>query len=254
MTRWLATAGCLALVLAGCTTSKPTTGSASTPTPVGFTPIPRVSTTPKPPDHFRFTAEKLDEALPTAFGTATLEKYRDLYPGADGTPRPDPLAAWSVSPEVCRDIIRYLGIPGMPGDFIDPSTPSAGAVARIGARVGNQQPFVSAVVVEVAPPLADRLLDQRVPTPPECAHVLLNGQDRAAVVERAVPGYGVRSRYIVRTFPVGAKTYTERTLTYRTDQYAVVIRLDALNNPEPAFLAFAAKTRDGLKALKPNGT
>ncbi len=182
-----------------------------------------------------------------------MKKSRDLFPGGDTAPRPDPLVAWVVSPAVCRDIIRYRGVPGTPGDFVDPTTPSAAAVAGIGPRAGNERPFVSAVVVELAAPLGDRLLDQRLSTPPECAHVLLNGEDRAAVVERAMPGYGVRSRTSCGRSRSRDKTYTERTLTYRTDLYAVVIRLDAFNNPEPAFLAFAARTRTGLEALKPNG-
>ncbi|WP_405063700.1 hypothetical protein OG474_19185 [Kribbella sp. NBC_01505] len=250
MTRWLVAAGCLTLVLTGCTAANRT--ATPTPKPAVFTTVPRVSETPKPPAKFHFTAEKLEAALPTAFGTFPLKKSRDVYPGADPKPRPDPLVLWSVSPEICRNVIRYRGVPGSPGDFVDPTTPSAGAVAEIGPLAVNERPFVSAVVVELAPALGDRLLDQRIPTPPECAHVLLNGADRAAMVERVLPGYGVRSRYIVRTFPLGDQTYTERTLTYRTDQYVVVIRQDSFDNPEATFLAFAAKTRDGLAKLKPN--
>jgi len=56
---------------------------------------------------------------------------------------------------------------------------------------------------------------------------------------------------IVRTYPVGAQTYTERAVQYRTATYVVLIRLDAFADPEPAFLAFAQTTSDGLKTLTP---
>jgi hypothetical protein len=103
------------------------------------------------------------------------------------------------------------------------------------------------------PALGDRLIDQRLPAPPECAHIQLNGKERASVVERALPGFGVRARYIVCTYPVGDQTFIERMLQFRTDQYVVLIRVNAVDNPEPAFLTFAAKARDGLNKLKPTG-
>jgi hypothetical protein len=240
------------LLLGACTTPDRATDHIPSPTTAVFTPVPRVTSTPRPPAEFHFTAEQLDNALPAAFGTYKLEKSRNIYPpAADATIRPDPLARSKVSPEVCRNVIRYRGIPGMPGDFIDPSTPSAAAVADVGPLIVTERQFVSANIVELAPPLGDRLIDQRQPTPPECAHILVDGQERAAVVERALPGYGVRSRYVVRSFPVGDQICTERTLQYRTDLYVVLIRLDAFDNPEPAFLAFAARTRDTLESLKP---
>jgi hypothetical protein len=189
-------------------------------------------------------------ALPTAYGTHQLEKSLYIYPpGPDVTRRPDPLAVWKVEPAICRDVIRYQGVPGVPGDFIAPTTPSAAGFASLGQGIGNERPFVSVNIVELAGALGDRLLDQRLPTPPECAHILTDGKDRASVVERPLPGFGVRARYIVRTYPVGAQTYTERTLQYRTATYVVLVRLDAFINPEASFLAFAARTRDGLKTL-----
>jgi hypothetical protein len=213
--------------------------------------VPRASTTPTPAE-FRYSANDLQLALPTAYGTHKLEKSLYPYPpAATATRRPDPLAAWKVEPAICRDVIRYLGVPGLPGDFIAPTTPSALGFAALGQGIGHQRPFVSVNIVELAGVLGDRLLDQRLPTPPECAHILTDGKPRASVVERPLPGFGVRARYIVRTYPVGAKTYTERTLQYRTPTYVVLVRLDAFINPEPSFLAFAAKTRDGLKTLTP---
>jgi hypothetical protein len=247
VTRWLSAAGCLVLVLAGCTTG--TADPVPSPTTVVFTPVPRATTTPKPPAKFHFTAQQLANALPAAFGTSPFKKTPNVYPPpSDATVRWDPLWTSKVSPEVCRNVIRYRGIPGMPGDFIDPSTPSAAGVATVGPIVVTESQQVSAAIVELPPALGDRLMDQRLPTPPECAHILLDGQERASAVERALPGYGVRARYVVRTFPVGDQVCTERSLQYRTDQYVVAIRLDAVDNPEPAFLAFARQTRDRLAA------
>jgi hypothetical protein len=246
VTRWLAAAGCL--VLAGCTTQ--TADPVPSPTTAVFTPVPRASTTPKPPAKFHFTTDQLVNALPASFEGSPLSQSRNVYPPpSNSTVRWDPLSKWKVSPEVCRNVIRYRGIPGLPGDFIDPSTPSAAVVATVGPIAVTESQQVSVAVVELPPALGDRLMDQRLPTPPECAHVLLDGQERASVVERALPEYGVRARYVVRTFPVGEQTVTERSLRYRTDQYVVAVRLDAFDNPEAAFLAFAAKTRDGLKTL-----
>lgn len=244
--RWLLAAGCL--VLAGCTTQ--TTDPLPSPTTAVFTPVPRASTTPKPPAEFHFTAKQLANALPAAFGAFPLQTSPNIYPPPSNSPvRWDPLWKWKVSPEVCRNVIRYRGIPGLPGDFIHPSTPSAAKSATVGPIAVTESQQVTVVVVELPPALGDRLMDQRLPAPPECAHILLDGQERASVVERALPGYGVRARYVVRTFPAGEQTVIERSLQYRTDQYVVAVRLDAFDNPEPAFVAFAAKTRDGLKTL-----
>ncbi|WP_371406621.1 hypothetical protein OHA10_13940 [Kribbella sp. NBC_00662] len=256
MTRWALAAGCLALILAGCTTSDRATDHTAPPAtpsaaPTAMTTVPRASTTPTPAE-FRYTANDLQLALPTAYGTHKLEKSLYIYPPAPtATWRPDPLAVWKVEPAICRDVIRYQGVPGVPGDFIAPTTPSAVGFASLGQGVGRERPFVSVNVVELAGALGDRLLDQRLPTPPECAHILTDGKPRASVVERALPGFGVRARYIVRTYPVGAQTYTERTLQYRTPTYVVLVRLDAFINPEQPFLAFATKARDSLKTLTP---
>ncbi|WP_329005146.1 hypothetical protein OHA18_17375 [Kribbella sp. NBC_00709] len=257
MIRWAPVAGCLALALGGCTTpDRPTDHTAPPATPAAtapsvFTTVPRATSTPTPAT-FRYSVNDLQLALPSTYGTHKLEKSNYIYPpGSDVTRRPDPMAVWKVEPAICRDVIRYLGVPGVPGDFIAPTTPSAVATARLGQGIGNERPFVSASITELAGALGDRLLDQRRPPPPECAHILIDGKERASVVERPLPGFGVRARYIVRTYPVGPQTYTERTLQYRTPTYVVLIRLDAFINPEPAFLAFAAKTRDGLKSLTP---
>jgi hypothetical protein len=152
---------------------------------------------------------------------------------------------------VCRETIQTLGVSGNePGDFIPPSPPSAAAFAYLGAAIGDLRPFVNVTIVELPPALADRLIDQRAPTPPECAHITVDGRyDAASIVERPLPGFGERARYIVRTFPVAGKPWTERTLQYRTATYVVLIRMDAFAVPEPTFLTFARKTRTGLDAL-----
>ncbi|TDW97932.1 hypothetical protein [Kribbella sp. VKM Ac-2566] len=216
-----------------------------------MTPVPRVAVTPTTGPH-QYAVKDLWSALPDAYGTHLLGKdYYPYPPRADWKPRTDPLAGRTVSPELCRDVIRYVGVPGVPGDFVAPATPGVAAFAALGPTTGPARPFVSVNIVELAAPLGDRLLDQRQPTPAECAHVQVDGRELASVVERPLPGFGVRARYIVRTYPIAGKTWTERTLQYRTATYVVLFRLDAYANPEAAFLAFAGKTRDGLtSALK----
>ncbi|MFF0338618.1 hypothetical protein [Kribbella sp. NPDC004875] len=254
LTRWSA-AACLLLPLTACTTPsgntepRPSTvTSAVTSAVPRMTPVPRVSVTPTPAAN-RYLVNDLEYALPVAYGRHSLNKSLYPYPTETGwKPRADPLAGHAVAPELCRDIIRYSGVPGVPGDFVASTTPSASAFAALGPTTGPARPFVSINIVELAGPLGDRLLDQRLPTPAECARIQVDGRPAAAVVERRLPGFGVRARYIVRTYPIAGKTWTERTLQYRTATYVVLVRLDAYINPEAGFLAFARQARDRLTA------
>jgi hypothetical protein len=249
-TRWSITA-CVLLALTACTQSdgSPDHGPSSGPRTTAvarMTPVPRTSVTPTPPE-YRYHAGDLQLALPETYGKQRLTKSLYPYPPAeDETPRADPLAGHSVAPELCRDVIQYAGVPGVPGDFIATTTPSAAAFARLGPTTGKARPLVSVNIVELAGPLGDRLLDQRDPTPAECAQVKVDGRQTASVVERSLPGFGVRARYIVRTYPLAGKTWTERTVQYRTATYVVLVRVDAYANPEPAFLGFAGLARDRL--------
>ncbi|HET6741253.1 MAG TPA: hypothetical protein VFH76_20050 [Kribbella sp.] len=250
LTRW-STIACLLLALTACTQSdgSPDHGPSSGPRTTAvarMTPVPRTSVTPTPPE-YRYHAGDLQLALPETYGKHPLAKQLYPYPPPeDEKRRADPLAGHAVAPELCRDVIWYAGVPGVPGDFIATTTPSALAFATLGPTTGLAKPFVSINIVELAGPLGDRLLDQREPTPAECAKIKIDGQVAASVVERSLPGFGVRARYIVRTYPIAGKTWTERTLQYRTATYVVLVRLDAYANPEPAFLAFAGRARDRL--------
>ncbi|MEU4193026.1 hypothetical protein AB0E69_14095 [Kribbella sp. NPDC026611] len=254
MLRWSVAAASLALLATGCTAPPQTPAPTSPPVSVSpsatrLSPVPRATDTPTPAA-FRYLATDLEIALPNSFAGHKLQKSLYLYPGAPNeTVRRDPLAAHpQVSPELCRDVIRTQGVPGIPGDFIAPTTPSARAFTPLPATTANSRPFVNAVVVELSPALGDRLLDQRLPPPPECAHIQVDGKLQASVTERPLPNFGVRARYIVRTYPLEGAQWTERTIQYRTNTYVGLIRLDAHTNPEAPFLTFAQAVRDKLKA------
>jgi hypothetical protein len=254
----LAAGACLIVALSACTTSNGTTDKVSpTPTPTATTPVPRIESSARAtdtptPKAFRYIVNDLELALPSTYGKNTLKKSTYQYPPPDNwKPRADPLAGHTVVPRLCEDLIRFQGVPGVPGDFIAPTTPSAAASVQQSLPSGAATANVVATITELAAPLGDRLLDQRLPTPPECAHITVDGREAASIVERSLPGFGVRARYIVRTFPLAGKTWTERTLQYRTDTYVALVRIDAYANPEANFLAFAAKTRDGFKILQP---
>ncbi|MGW6278976.1 hypothetical protein [Kribbella sp. NPDC055071] len=249
MTRWLAAGACLMVALSACTTNHD-----AAPTPTATTPVPRLEpsarTTDTPtPTAFRYIVNDLELALPATYGRTKLTKSTYQYPPPDNwKPRADPLSGHTVVPRMCEDFIRFQGVPGVPGDFIAPTTPSAAAAGTVGSPAAAQ---IIATITELPAALGDRLLDQRLPAPAECAHITVDGREAASVVERSLPGFGVRARYIVRTYPLGGKTWTERTLQYRTDTYVALIRIDAYANPEANFLAFARKTQDGFKILQP---
>jgi hypothetical protein len=222
----------LACALAGCTSSKPV-----------------ASTTPSAAQAFRYNVNQLDTALPTAYGRQKLDHSTYIYPVTHTWRlRRDPLAGRSVDPAECRTAIWHGGNATPPHGFIPPETPSAGAQASLGARVGELEPNVRATVIELTGELADRYLGTFRATPSDCEHIQVDGIEQASVTDRPVPEFGDSSRYIVRTFPVAGKPWTERILLYRTTTYVVELRLDGHTATEPAFLAFARQTRDRLTA------
>ncbi|MEU4193027.1 hypothetical protein AB0E69_14100 [Kribbella sp. NPDC026611] len=250
------------LLLAGCTTpradpsptpsaatpSATTPSATASPTPSSTYTVPRTTVTPSP-KAFRYQLADFQTALPSNYDVHRLrDTSRPYPPPTNWKRREDPLAGHQVSPEACRDVIRYSGVPGVPGDFVTPNTPQAAVLGYLHPEVGDFDSAVSVTIVELAGPLGDRLLDQRLPTPLACAHIQIDGKPQASVVERPLPGYGVRSRYIVRTYPFHGKPFTERTLHYRTANYVVLIRLNDYNSPERHFMAFAEQTRDRLRA------
>ncbi|HEY3561123.1 MAG TPA: hypothetical protein VGL05_26850 [Kribbella sp.] len=136
LTRW-SVAACLLLSATACTDASrdadhaPSSGP-QTSAVQWMTPVPRTSVTPTPAT-YKYQANDLRYALPETYGGRPLEKSLYLYPPpGDDEPRADPLAGHSVEPELCRDVIRYAGVPGVPGDFIASTTPSALAYAVLG--------------------------------------------------------------------------------------------------------------------------
>jgi hypothetical protein len=263
--RWVAAAGCLLLVLAGCGGAEPPASGARPPgdaasvpsatpstTPMpspNWTELPRTSVTPAPPARFRYRTAQLEAALPSIYGKAKLEKFGAIFPPlATARSAVDPLPPGQVSPELCRKFIQFDGTPGIKGDFVAPGTPSA--LTDGGAPMGPflTGPQVFASVVELPGALGDRLLDQRLPTPAECAHIQLDGHDRASMVERPVPGFGVRARYVVTSYRVADVRSVERKLYYRTPTYVVEVRMTGNAATDATFLAFARVTRDRLAA------
>ncbi|MGZ0149275.1 hypothetical protein ACXJJ3_19560 [Kribbella sp. WER1] len=212
--------------------------------------VPPTSTASPSPATFRYNVNQLQTALPVAVGRHRFESSIYTYPVSIGwTLRADPLDGWTVVPAECRAIIWNGGHPGRPGDFIAPETPSASATAELGPRMADDlEPNLRVSVIELTGALADKYLDMFKPTPAECAHVTVNGAQRASAVERAVPGFGERSRFIARSFPALGKAWTEHILNYRTSRYVVEVRWDGESVPDSAFLAFARKTRDRLTA------
>ncbi|GAA1589746.1 hypothetical protein GCM10009804_52450 [Kribbella hippodromi] len=232
------TAVAAVLLLAGCSSPKPTPAPKPTPTPLGF----------------RYTASELETALPATYGRHQLDLSAYVYPVAPNwTLRHDALAGHGVQPTQCRETLWNGRNTAPPGEFIPGETPSARASAELGARIGDDwSPNVRAEIVELTGELAGKYLHQFEPTPPECRSVQVDGVVRAGAVERALPGFGVESRYIARTFPLTGKSWTERILLYRAPTYVMTIRMDGFSVPDTAFLAFARQTRDhvtaGLKA------
>lgn len=211
---------------------------------------PTPSASPVTPTTFRYDVNQLQAALPVAIGRYRFESSAYIYPVADNwTPRPDPLAGRTVVPAECRAIIRNGGTPGRPGDFIASDTPSAHATAVLGRQLpGDLGPYLQVSVIELTGDLAEKYLNIFQPTPDDCAHIQVNGQQRASVVERSAPGFGQRSRLVVRAFPALGHAWTEHILLYRTARYVVEVRWDGEAVADTAFLAFARTTRDRLTA------
>jgi hypothetical protein len=160
------------------------------------------------------------------------------------TPRPDPLAGRTVEPEGCRTVIRTGGLDAPYGGFVPSQTPTASAQVELGTPVGALTPYALARVVELTGPGAELYIDQYLKTPADCAQIRIDGVQNASVTDEPLPGFGDRSRYLRRTFPVGAGRWTERILLFRTATYLMEIRLTGSVGTEASFLQFARQTRD----------
>ncbi|WP_184801726.1 hypothetical protein [Kribbella italica] len=168
------------------------------------------------------------------------------YPIDGWTPRADPLAGRRVEPESCRALIRTGGV-AAPGASIPKNTRAARATGALGPVVGGVEPIVQVEVIQVTGPTADQYLDESQKAEPECSDIRVTG-GRASVLERELVGFGERSRYIIRTYPVAGKAWNERILLYRTPRYSVGIRLYGPATPEEGFVAFAREVRDKTSA------
>ncbi|WP_432886217.1 hypothetical protein ACQPYH_03110 [Kribbella sp. CA-245084] len=190
------------------------------------------------------------EALPRVrYGRARLEWSTVIWPvNRTPTPRPDPLAGHSVEPEVCRTLIRTGGVTSDIGEVVPSDTPGADAQTGITAPVNGQYPLADAMIVDLTGAAADRYIDRYGKTPAGCANILVDGTQRAAVIDRPLTGFGTRSRYLTRSYPLAVGRWTERILLYRTPTYLMDIRVYGPGGSDAGFQAFARQVRDLVKA------
>ncbi len=235
MRRYAARLSCAlaVLVLAGCTTAE----ADHEPEP---SPSPTATVTPYPTQLMR-------DGIPARYGSIPLVRQWVSFPIDNWQPRPDPLAGRKVEPEACRALIRTGGVTTAPGSSVPKNTRAAQAAAALGPRVGGVEPNVQVEVIQVTGSAADQYLDELRKAGPECADIRVTG-GRASVVERELAGFGERSRYIVRTYPVAGKAWNERLLLYRTPRYSVRIGLYGPATPEAGFVAFAREVRDSVSS------
>jgi hypothetical protein len=214
------------LVLAGCTTAEADHEPAPSPT---------VTMTPYPTQLMR-------DGIPARYHSVPLVRQTASYPIDNWQPRPDPLAGRQVEPEICRALIRTGGVTA-PGASVPKDTRAARATGVRGPAVGGVEPIVQVELIQVTAAAADQYLAEYRRAEPECSDFRVTG-GRASVVERELAGFGERSRYIIRTYPVAGKAWNERILFYRTLRYAVGVRLYGPATPEEDFVVFAREVRD----------
>jgi hypothetical protein len=219
------------MLLAGCTTAQ------ADPEPA---PSPAATMTP-------YSTEQMSDAIPARYQAVPLVRQMASYPIERWEPRADPLAGRKVEPEACRALIRAGGLTVAPGSSVPQYTPAARATAALGPVLGGVVPHVQVEVVQVTGAAADQYLDEYRKAGSECADIRVTG-GRASVVERELAGFGERSRYIIRTYPVAGKAWNERILYYRTSRYAVRITLYGPASSEERFVAFAREVRDRICA------
>ncbi|WP_460650176.1 hypothetical protein [Kribbella endophytica] len=130
-----------------------------------------------------------------------------------------------------------------PGAFVPKNTRAASATGVRGPAVGGVEPIVQVELIQVTGAAADQYLAEYRKAGSECSDFRVTG-GRASVVERELAGFGERSRYIIRTYPVAGKAWNERILLYRTPHYVVGVRLYGPATPEEDFVVFAREVRD----------
>jgi hypothetical protein len=212
------------------------------------TPMPTVASTVSPIQNvtplkisFANTTEQLRDALPTAYGKEQFDR-RTNKEAFGWSPRDDPFEGRKVDPESCREILRTGGrkvdtfaeFPYLPYAVADPKT--------------NAFP-VQVELTSLPTPYSDKYMDLIVQPAPQCAHMHTDEHDPASIVERPVPGLGVRSRYILRTYLNHGQQGHEGIVLFRTETYVADIRLSGPTFNEPQLLAFA-KTLEATATRK----
>jgi hypothetical protein len=112
------------------------------------------------------------------------------------SPRDDPFEGRTVQPESCRELIRTGGRTADTFDELPADLPYANAFDQSGASP-------SVELVSLPAPLRDKYMDLLVKPVPQCSSVRIGAPsdgETASIVERALPGYGQRSRYVVRSY------------------------------------------------------
>lgn len=197
---------------------------------------------------FRYETSQLAEAIPPRYRGVTLDvSSLPFNPNRTYTPRPDPLAGLAIEPESCRSVVRGEAWPSGQYGGLPSETPSADGYAVLGEPLTGSEPYVSASVVELTGAKATNFLGALPAVAPECASIRItdgSGPAQASAIERSLPEFGARSRYIVRTYPLGGAPWVERILLFPSARYVTEIRLYGSRDSEAEFLAFAREVRD----------
>ncbi|MEV8375820.1 hypothetical protein AB0P21_23995 [Kribbella sp. NPDC056861] len=224
------------LLLTGCCTDLVSTPA---PSPSASTPAAATSPSATPPTlydiKFPNTHRQLLAALPTKYGKHQLNLYSELA-GGDGSPREDPLAGHQVEPEACRLAVwaggqlgnTYAKWPYLPTALAHPADTD-----------------VSLSVNLVSLPLAwgEKYIALHPLAAPQCTRIRIDGTESAFIVERPIPGLGVRSRYVLRTYSLRGVVHREAYVSFATATYAVKIGSSSPTFNEPDLIAFARQVQ-----------
>jgi hypothetical protein len=180
------------------------------------------------------TTDELRAALPVSYQGRSFERRtnREVF---GWSPRDDPFEGRAVQPESCRELIRTGGRTADTFDEFPADLPYADAFDQ-----GGASPSVE--LVSLPAPLGDKYMDLLVKPAPQCGSVRIgepSDRETASIVERALPGYGQRSRYVVRSYVSQGKRRWEQILLFRTAIYFAEIRNTSGSYDERSFLAFA---------------
>jgi hypothetical protein len=189
---------------------------------------------------FTHTAEQLAAALPAQLGKVpmTSTAYAPGWVAADDS------NAWTTEPESCRaqllnggrTVSTFADFPVLPEVEAHPSNPDV------------RTPVVRAI--PLPPTYADLYLDRAIQPAPRCTTIRIHDAGRTeagSIVERPVPGLGVRSRLIMSNYHRAGKQHPSVTILFRTPTYfASVECFDAPVWSERDCLAFARQTESAL--------